>query len=291
MPLLMRLLGHPYYQVTRIGRRWNAARAAAAGRAAVIVPVFHRVADDRANGWTTSTKAFREAIRWLQRNFDLISLEEAQRRLRDGRNDRESVCVTFDDGYAINCETAIPLLVEEQVPCTYFVTVEPVLNQEAFVHDQTMGKALPPNTVRQLCVMASAGIEIGAHTRTHPDLGKIQDRARLFDEIVVSRDELSQAIGRQIRYFAFPFGDYQNLSPLAFSIAKEAGFDAVCSNYGGYNFPGDDPFHLQRRGVDGEVLRIKNWVHRDPFRHRNVRRIDYATRIPTSFEWCHIPTS
>ena len=58
------------------------------------------------------------------------------------------------------------------------------------------------------------------------------------------------SLGSDVRYFAFPYGQHENLSAAAFRVAFEAGYEGVCSAYGGYNFPGDDPFHsaaLSRR--------------------------------------------
>ena len=43
----------------------------------------------------------------------------------------------------------------------------------------------------------------------------------------------------------------------AFRVAYEAGYDGVCSAYGGYNFPGDDPFHLRRIHADPEFIRLQ----------------------------------
>ena len=43
-------------------------------------------------------------------------------------------------------------------------------------------------------------------------------------------------------------------------LAKEHGFKGVCSAYGAYNFPGSDPFHIQRFHADPEMIRLKNWV-------------------------------
>jgi hypothetical protein len=57
-------------------------------------------------------------------------------------------------------------------------------------------------------------------------------------------------------------------------MAKDAGYAAVCTAYGGYNFPGDDPFHLQRIPADSEMIRLKNWVTMDP-RKLQTRRFLY----------------
>ncbi|HUS40387.1 MAG TPA: polysaccharide deacetylase family protein, partial [Pirellulales bacterium] len=55
----------------------------------------------------------------------------------------------------------------------------------------------------------------------------------------------------------------------------EAGYQGVVSAYGGYNFAGDDPFHLQRMGVDGPMIRLKNLTTLDPFKQWNIPRYDY----------------
>jgi peptidoglycan/xylan/chitin deacetylase (PgdA/CDA1 family) len=169
----------------------------------------------------------------------------------------------------------MPLLVEKKIPCTYFVSTGPVLEGVPFEHDRLMGNQFAANTVDELRALSAAGIEIGAHTRTHADLGRVTDRDQLYDELVVARDDLQAAVGQRIRYFAFPFGTHRNLSVAAFEMARAAGYEAVCSAYGGYNFPGDDGFHLQRRGVDGPLIRLKNWSTVDPIRNRRIERYVY----------------
>jgi peptidoglycan/xylan/chitin deacetylase (PgdA/CDA1 family) len=260
-----------YYHASLPWRAFRNHRAAAQGRAPVMVLFYHRIADDRANEWTCPFDLFRRQIIWLKRHFDLVSLAEAQERIRRGHNDRAAVSVTFDDGYADNCLRAIPLMIDERVPCTYFVSTRHVMIGEPFAHDVALGKPLAPNTIAQLCELVAAGIEIGAHTRTHCNLGAIDQPARLNDEVVAAGAELSTAIGRRVRYFAFPFGQYANLNDEVFRAAKAAGYEAVCSAYGGYNFPGDEAFHLQRIHADDDMIRFKNWLTVDP-RKLKVRR-------------------
>lgn len=269
------LLLHGYYGAHYPYRRWLNIRRAAAGRAAVTVLGYHRIADDRATPWTQSKRSFARQIDWLKRNFDLISLGEAQRRLTAGQNFRSAVCVTFDDGYAENCEAALPLLLREGVPCTYFVTTRNALERRPFDHDLALGHSLSPNSVDELRELSAAGIEIGAHTRTHANLGPISQIDRLHDEIVGAAEDLAEAIGKPVRYFAFPFGQHENLNATAFEIGRDHGFEAMCSAYGGFNFPGDDSFHLQRIMTDEELIRIKNWVTVDPRKLNSVRRYEY----------------
>jgi peptidoglycan/xylan/chitin deacetylase (PgdA/CDA1 family) len=115
--------------------------------------------------------------------------------------------------------------------------------------------------------MAHQGVEIGAHTRTHADLGSIDDPFLLHDEVVTAGEELQSVIGHPVRYFSFPYGLPANLNLRAVHLAYEHGYEAVCSAYGDYNFPGDDPFHLRRIHAD-DMLRLKNWLTIDPRKMR-----------------------
>jgi peptidoglycan/xylan/chitin deacetylase (PgdA/CDA1 family) len=268
-----------YCHATMPFRRLRNARLIAAGQAPVLVLFYHRVADHHAVPWSHSNAEFERQMRWLKDHFEMISLEEAQKRIRSRYNDRLSACVTFDDGYAENCDRAIPLLVEEQIPCTYFVSTHFVLEQESFPHDLERGFRSSPNTVEQIRMISDAGIEIAAHTRTHPNMAELHDPKRIHEEFVVAGQELEDMIGRRIRYFAFPFGMPCNMTPLIFHVAREQGYEAVCSAYGDYNFPGDDAFHIRRVHAD-DMVRLRNWGTIDPRKHWWRPRYEYqATAI------------
>ena len=277
MKFTRQLAMQAYYHATSPYRLWSNLYAMRQGKAPVMVLFYHRVADEYPNDWTISRQQFGQQIAWLQENVDLVSLEEAQSRIHSGHNDRPCVSITFDDGYAENCQHALPLLIKWRIPCTYFVTVQNCFDGTPFPHDVAAGQPLAPNTLEQLKALSGSGVEIGAHTRTHADLGQLHDPAKLTDEIVTAGEELQLAIGAPVRYFAFPFGMRENLNSEAFHLAHEAGYEAVCSAYGGYNFPGNDSFHLQRFHADPELIRLKNWVTVDP-RKRNIPRYQYEDR-------------
>lgn len=277
---LKQTLVDAYYHATRPYRAVWLRQAGAARRSPVMILFYHRVADDRPNAWTCPTKLFARQMAWIKQRADVVDLAEAQRRLRDG-NDRPAVSVTFDDGYADNNDFALPLLVRERIPCTYFVTLGNVTTGVPFPHDVGLGRPLRPNTLADLRRWADAGVEIGAHTRTHPDLGSVTDETRLYDEVVVAGRELADALERPIRYFAFPFGLPCNMPSRAFELAREAGYAAVCSAYGAYNFPGDDSFHLQRIHADDDFARFRNWLSVDP-RKLGVPRYVPTTTTPES---------
>lgn len=256
---------HLYYYGSLPYRWWQSTKAIAEHRMPIGVLFYHRIADDGATPWTLSNRGFARHLDWLEEHFELISLEEVQRRIRTADSNRPAVSITFDDGYAENCQQAIPLLIRRGIPCTYFVTLRNVLGGEPFAHDVAAGCRFEPNNLDQLRAMTAAGIEIGCHTYTHADLGQITDPKQLYREVVTAGRQLGQLLSQRIRYFAFPIGQYANLSAQAFQMAKDAGYEAVCSAYDGYNIPGEDGFHLKRLHVD-EMIRLKNRTTIDPRR-------------------------
>lgn len=273
-----------YYFATLRTRRREAIERAAQYREPVRILFYHRIADDVRNGWTISTRAFTDQIDWLRERYDLVSLAEAQKRIASGRNRWPTACITFDDGYADNERFALPLLLKHRIPFTYFVCTDPVMHCRPFPHDEAAGRPLAVNTLDEIRRLADAGVEIGTHTRTHANLGNGISNSDLLSEIAGSKEELERALGRTIRYFAFPYGQHENLSAAAYRVAIEAGYAGVCSAYGGYNFPGDDPFHLRRFHADNQFIRFVNWMTVDPRKRRRQHDfpIDELTPQPVT---------
>ena len=94
--------------------------------------------------------------------------------------------------------------------------------------------------------------------RIRTDPGRLTES--WYREIVESAARLQDALGRPVRYFAFPYGRRECLNPAAIQMTHDAGFEAVVSAYGGRNWPGGDDFLLARLPVDGPLIRLKNWV-------------------------------
>ena len=195
-PLCKQLLLSLYYHASYPVRAWDRWRDAAEDRVPVLVVYYHRIADDRANPWTISNAMFARQIGWLRNRFSLVSLEETQLRIARGCNCEPCVSITFDDGYADNCQQAIPLLIKERIPCTYFVTVRNVLAGAAFEHDLAQGQWL-----RAEHAGTTSGHGRGRHrdrrTQLHarrPGAGSPIPRW-LADEIVTAKQRLEQVVG------------------------------------------------------------------------------------------------
>jgi peptidoglycan/xylan/chitin deacetylase (PgdA/CDA1 family)/CelD/BcsL family acetyltransferase involved in cellulose biosynthesis len=84
---------------------------------------YHRVNDEN-DPFLPSMPVdkFEEQIRLLARHYKIVSLREAMRRLDNGGPPEPVVAITFDDGYADNCTSALPVLERYGLPATVFLT-------------------------------------------------------------------------------------------------------------------------------------------------------------------------
>ncbi len=65
--------------------------------------------------------AFREQLRYVKRNYEVLPLGDALRHLADGTLPERSCAITFDDGFLNNRTVALPVLQELGLPATIFL--------------------------------------------------------------------------------------------------------------------------------------------------------------------------
>lgn len=264
-----------YAQVTRGQRSHLRKQLTTAGQIPIAILFYHRVADTHPNPWTISRSNFARHLDWLESNFDVVSLAEAQRRIRSPHNTHPTVAITFDDGYAENCDFALPELMRRALPATYFVATESVAHGEPFAHDVKRGCPLRPNTIQEIQDIRRAGFEIGGHTRNHVDVGQLAHHDEIVDEVVGGIEDLEHWGAGPIRYFSFPFGLPKNTSQLAIDILGAAGIVGFCTAYGAWNWPDSTGVHLRRIHADPGIQTLKNWLTLDPRKLREHYQLPF----------------
>ncbi len=85
---------------------------------------YHRVLPrpDPLRADDCDTECFAWQMQMLSKQFNVLSLSEATEMLRQGRLPPRAVCVTFDDGYLDNVENGLPVLLEQNIRATFFVS-------------------------------------------------------------------------------------------------------------------------------------------------------------------------
>ncbi|MEW2047372.1 polysaccharide deacetylase family protein [Streptomyces sp. NPDC005476] len=135
------------------------------------------------------------------RGLTPLTTAELAARWRTGRPlPVRPVLITFDDGYEGVHRHALPALAEHGFPATLFVTTGWIRG----AHDTGGG----PDTMldwRQVRRLADAGVEIGGHSHTHPQLDRLDD-TRLRTELSRCRDLVADELGSLPVSFAYPYG-------------------------------------------------------------------------------------
>lgn len=117
-----------------------------------------------------------------------------------GGSGTDVAVLTFDDGWADALTVAAPLLASLAARATCFLCPGLYGNPE-----RTMSYAGRVLTREEATALHAAGMELGAHSMTHPDLTAIDDRA-LAHELSQSKLEIEAITGTPCRTMAYPFG-------------------------------------------------------------------------------------
>lgn len=86
--------------------------------------MYHRVAEHKPDPWQLCVTPvnFEEHIKYLSSNdYTFLSVPELQQQHNSGKIKSRSVCLTFDDGYRDNFQTAVPILKKYNAKACFFI--------------------------------------------------------------------------------------------------------------------------------------------------------------------------
>ena len=147
---------------------------------------------------------FRRHLEWLgEGRVRVVSVPE----LAALPEDADAVSLTFDDGFANFASEAAPLLRANGYPATVFIVPGHVGADNRWRgHGDAGIPVLPLLDWDALGRLRESGIELGAHTRTHPHL-TVLDPAALEEELAAAREEIRRRSGAAAEGFAYPYGE------------------------------------------------------------------------------------
>lgn len=102
--------------------------------------------------------------------------------------------------------------------------------------------------------MTARGMVMGSHTHSHPVLSQLQPDQQ-FEELSKSRALLKEQLGGQADVLAYPVGARTSFAKATQVAARNAGYRAAFSFYGGTNLPRKaSPYDLRRIAMSGQSL-------------------------------------
>lgn len=115
------------------------------------------------------------------------------------------VSLTFDDGISTVFSHAMPILRKRRVPAHVFIITRWVGRENRWPGQPADATSFQLMTWHQLEAIHAAGLQIEAHTASHPDLRQLPG-ARIEAEMEEADDMIESRLGRRPRFFAYPYG-------------------------------------------------------------------------------------
>lgn len=190
------------------------------------VYTLHSVAD---NGMSLPARLFKRFIAHAKKHHGFVTADVLQ-----GIVPAKGALLTFDDCYADNFTTALPLLEEHGIKAVFFFVPgfsgsvrwgSAAKGRWADHRDRNFSIPYGFMDLAQIATLHEMGHTIGFHTRNHPNLPDC-DPVQMEDEIFAAKLEWETRLGFAFDYFAYPRG---RLNDTALSLVARAGYKCAFS--------------------------------------------------------------
>lgn len=208
--------------------------------------LYHSVHDDPPPSfkpWAVSRALFEAHLdKLVELNVVGLSIAQLMELIQTGSPVPKRVAVlTFDDGFSDFAANAWPLLKARGLPATLYVTAGVVGGRSEWLEPIGAGQ-IPMLEKAEILALAQDGVEIGAHSMTHPQLDCI-GREQARNEIFGSKLALESLLGRPVDSFAYPHGYHDRAIK---KMVADAGYTSAAAVRNALSHSQDDRFALAR---------------------------------------------
>jgi peptidoglycan/xylan/chitin deacetylase (PgdA/CDA1 family) len=206
--------------------------------------LYHRITDDP-DPLALSPAKFRDQMEYLASSgFRALDAVTALDLLYAGELEPRTVALTFDDGFQDVLDNAQPVLAEHGFTATVFVATAVIDGEARYIW-------APPDAATaswaEIHRMEASGVlRFEPHSRTHPDLRRLDDH-EAQEEIAGSKIELERQIERETHAFCYPAGFFGLREP---ELVREAGLRYALTCEPGLNTASTDPYLIHRVQVE-----------------------------------------
>jgi peptidoglycan/xylan/chitin deacetylase (PgdA/CDA1 family) len=193
-------------------------------------------------------KKLNNQLKNLKKNWNFITPKQFENHINKkdilkGRN----LLVTFDDGFKSNFFVEKEVLDKLKIKAIFFVPSDfikfnSIKKSQKFLNNNILDHIKPKDfrklrnmTADDLKILSKKGHEIGCHTKTHANLGQINDISKLKKEIIKSSKVLRNLLKKNVKHFAYSYGNYKSMNDKSLKIAFQ-NYDYIYSCLRGNNF-------------------------------------------------------
>jgi len=163
----------------------------------------------------------------------------------------KAVVLTFDDLWASQVDECLPIIKKYEGVGTFFVSTAHVGDRRRRPSGSPFGRCYSElGSWKDVRTLESSGMEIGAHTHTHPRMSDLS-REQVREELETSNRILADFVNSPAVSFAFPFGRPSSYSPWIVSMLPTFGYKTACTTQWGRPVAGGSLLELPRIAIDG----------------------------------------
>lgn len=169
------------------------------------VPVFtyHGIGDKRSPLYVCEKSFDRQMRALAEAGYQSVALESALFAESEGSG---KICViTFDDCFESVYTKAWPILRNYGFTATLFVVTDYCGSSNRWPSQPAGVPETDLMSWKQILFLAEQGYQVGAHTKTHPDLTSLS-LEQAEEEILGSKQAIEKALSTDVSTFAFPYG-------------------------------------------------------------------------------------
>lgn len=211
-------------------------------RPRMTVLMYHTVSHTK-GFFVVSPEEFERQIQYLQKRFAVVPLSRAFQHATGIPVSRDSVAITFDDGYRDFKTEVLPVLNRYQIPATVFVLGDTPDRAE-------LGNDFPLLSASEITTLTEEPlVTIGSHALSHKKLTRLSE-TELNHELVESRRQLEERTKTLLEYLAYPKGSHNEK---VMEAVAQAGYKGAVSVIERGVRGGDNVFALPRVQVDAHT--------------------------------------
>lgn len=171
------------------------------------IVAYHGVGEPTNEGFygRISIEQFEADIAYLSHTFDVVSLDDVFLGDTSGR-----IAITFDDGLRSVHSEVLPVLRRFDVHATVFLNPGFLNNRQPKTiverHGIRSDDRIMLSDAEVLVLVEEPLVSIGNHTRTHRNLGAIDDATELHEEVLGGKRLIEDRYGAVVEAFSYPYG-------------------------------------------------------------------------------------
>lgn len=216
------------------------------GYQTVPILAYHKFSESKGDRMTVTASAFEEQMKLLKdKGYHVITLDQ----LFDFLDfkiqiPKKSVVITIDDGWRSAYDIAFPILKKYGYPATLFIYTALITGSKLTLNWDLINE------------MASHGIDLQCHTRTHRGLTAPAQKESFKEYFAAIEKELLDAAktikirtNREVHYLAYPFG---HVNHLVIALLKKQGYRGGVTVTRGSNAFFVNNYRVSRSMIFGE---------------------------------------